>query len=373
MDAPVTDTPNGPGSGAATVDTPHVQVILDENQVPGTLRTALNRVNARVSLRSLDKALTQGISPTADVCVILPRRHNAPDVLGQLLADASMRDCATLVFDPGANHRREESPARTPGQETESARGLSALDEQLRLASEIQRDLLPGALPETSPLSIEVLYLPAEYVSGDIYDVSRLDEERIGLSIADATGHGLPAALLTIFVKNSFRGKAISGDTYRILEPDEVLAGLNAELLNTRLSGGQFITGLHAVLDRKTRLMRWARGGIPYPVLIRPGEAPRRLASHGGLMGAFADVDFEVTSHEFLRGDTLLLFTDGLEALLLKHDEAFSVGEIQDSAWVRRVAAEGPVAGLEAIRALAADTPEWQWHKDDITVLAVSM
>ena len=59
--------PMARGGGAATVDTPHVQVILDENQVPRPLRTALNRVNARVSLRSLDKALADGISPTADV------------------------------------------------------------------------------------------------------------------------------------------------------------------------------------------------------------------------------------------------------------------------------------------------------------------
>ena len=303
----------------------------------------------------------------------MPRRHSAPDVLGQLLADASQRDCATLVFEPDSDTRRmNEELNRLRRREAEMRPGAHGFDEQLRLAGEIQRDLLPGAMPETSPLSVEALYLPAEYVSGDIYDVSRLDEDHVGLSIADATGHGLPAALLTIFVKNSFRGKAINGDGYRILEPDEVLRGLNADLLNTRLSGCQFITGLHAVLDRQTCRMRWARGGVPYPVLIRPGEAPRRLASHGSLMGAFEKPGFEVAYHQFELGDTLLFFTDGLEALLLRHDEAFSTGEIVESAWVRRVAADGPNAGLEAIRTLAADTPDWQWHKDDITVLAVS-
>lgn len=356
------------------MDTPHVQVILDENQVPAPLRTALNRVNARVSLRSLDKALTNGISPTADVCVILPRRHSAPDVLGQLLADASQRDCATLVFEPDSGARRmSEELDRLRRRDAERNLDVRQLDEQLKLASEIQRDLLPGRLPETSPLTMDVLYLPADFVSGDIYDVGALDENRVALSLADATGHGLPAALLTIFVKNSFRGKAIDGDAFRILGPDEVLAALNAELLNTHLSGCQFITGLHAVLDRRQGEIRWARGGVPYPVLVRPGAAPRRLASRGSLLGAFESPRYEVASHQFEPGDTLLFFTDGLESLLLAYDPAFSVGEIEDSTWVRRVAADGVAWGLKAIGDLVAGTSEDAWHKDDITLLAVSM
>lgn len=356
------------------METPHVQVILDENQVPAPLRTALNRVHARVSLRSLDKALASGISPTADVCVILPRKHSAPDVLGQLLAEASQRDCATLVFEPESNLRRlNETTTRLRQRDAELNDGARQLNEQLKLASEIQRDLLPGSLPDTSPLSVDVLYLPADFVSGDIYDVNPLDESRVGLSIADATGHGLPAALLTIFVKNMFRGRARDGQSYRIQEPDEVLAALNTELLDTHLSGCQFITGLHAVLDRSRHEIRWARGGVPYPVLIRRGEAPRRLVSQGSLMGAFANPHFDVATHVFEPGDTLLFFTDGLESLLLRYDPAFSIGDIAESTWVRRVAVDGPAWGLKAICDLAAGTSEQEWHQDDITLLAVSL
>lgn len=422
---------------------PHVQVILDRNHVPGPLRTALHRVQARVSLRSMDKALADGISPTADICVILPRRQSRPDVLSRILADASERACATLVLEedepagemeemlcspaPDAPHlpaggnptlsksrravlpdpthrltaargktsalntdeltgriktlceirsplrRMSEELARLRRRSAEGDRGTRQLDEQLRLAAEIQRDLLPRALPDASPLVVNALYLPADFVSGDTYDVTRLDEDHMALSLADATGHGLPAALLTIFVRNSFRGKEIHGDSYRILEPDEVLYRLNAELLNTGLSGCQFITGLYAVYSRATGRLRWARGGLPYPVLIRPGQAPRRLVSHGGLVGAFDNPCFEVVSHPLAPGDTLLFFTDGLEALLLRHDEAFSAGDIENSTWVRRISEAGAEAALEDLRELAAHAPDETWRKDDITLLAVRM
>jgi serine phosphatase RsbU (regulator of sigma subunit) len=419
------------------VDIPHVQVILDQNQVPGALRTALNRVKARVSLRSLDKALADGISPTADICVILPRKQSSPDVLDRILANATERACATLVLEstdelvgegaeesawpapcpqgPSATinpgvlpdplrrlmtrneetsalnadeltgrikalceirspmRRMSEELARLRRRDAEGGQDVLHLDEQLRLAGQIQRDLLPGTLPDTSPLTIETLYLPANFVSGDTYDVSRLDEDHSSFSVADATGHGLPAALLTTFVKNSFRGKEVTGTTSRILEPDEVLRRLNAELFNARLSGGQFITGLHAVFTHSTGQIRWARGGLPYPVLVRAGQAPRRLASYGGLMGAFESADFEVVSHQFAPGDTLLFFTDGLEALLLRHDEAFSAGNIEDSTWIRRLIEAGAAAAIQEIRELATRTPDEKWRKDDITLLVVSM
>jgi serine phosphatase RsbU (regulator of sigma subunit) len=398
------------------VNTPHVQVILDQNTVPAPLRTALNRVKARVSLRSLDKALASGISPSADVCVILPHRKSPADVLDRILADASSRACATMIVPPAERFNGDGQASNDPirrlagegddasamnadeltgriralceirsplqqmraqlaelrRREAEQQRGPRHLDEQLRLAAEVQRELLPGALPRMGGLSVEALYLPADFVSGDIYDVSRLDEDHLGLSLADATGHGLPAALLTIFIKNSFRGKEITGDDYRILRPDEILDRLNAEIVNTRLSQCQFITALHAVYDSRTATLRWARGGVPYPVLARPGQTPRRLVSAGTLVGAFEKPVFEVAEHAFEPGDTLLMFTDGLEALLQRHDPAFTAGDLAHSIWLRLLADQGLAEAMEEIRRLAARTDD-AWQRDDITLLAASM
>ncbi len=390
------------------VTTPHVQLILDADMVPPPLQAALNRVHARVSVRSLARALSAGIPSSVDVCVILPGAHECPDLLARILSEASEQACATLVLSRDEVGSGVARPVNGPDRHTATADELTGRiktlceirspmrrlreqldqlrrrdeqliaaarerDEQLRLASQIQMDLLPEPLVDADPLSVSTLFLPADHVSGDIYDVARLDEDRFGFSIADATGHGLPAALLTILIKQSFRGKEITDGSYRIIEPDELLSRLNAELLHRTLSQCQFITALHAILDRTSRQVRWARGGSPYPVLLRPGELPRQLRSAGGLIGALPQQTFEVAGIELEPGDTLLLYTDGLEAFLLGRHASCAEGAILESPWLDRVAIDGPDAALDAIREQACRLSTREWPRDDITVIAIKL
>src|SRR6202453_5516879 len=86
---------------------------------------------------------------------------------------------------------------------------MPRLDEELRLAAKLQQDFLPKTLPQIGPVHFHTLFLPAGYVSGDFYDVMRLDEKHIGFYIADAVGHGVPAALLTMFIKHALATKQI--------------------------------------------------------------------------------------------------------------------------------------------------------------------
>lgn len=394
------------------MNTPHVQLILDRATVPPPLRTALNRVKARVSVRSLEKARTRGVSPTADVCVLLPAGGEPADVLAEILAGASDQACATMVIPPAGT----DAGAMWQGMDPRLGTGVGSLnadeltgriralceirhplrsmreelrrlrrrdeqltldarerEQQLRLASQIQQDLLPEPLTDAGPLRVSTLYLPADHVSGDIYDIARLDETHFSFSLADATGHGMPAALLTILIKNSFRGKEIVGDTYRIIEPDEVLNRLNQELLQTSLSQCQFITGLHAVFDSASHELRFARGGSPYPVLLRPGEAPRQIRTAGGLMGVFENQTFEVGRIRLEPGDTLLFYTDGLEALLLGPQASCTDAAILRSDWLDRVRIDGPDAALEHLRTLAATRSDADWIHDDITAIALRL
>jgi sigma-B regulation protein RsbU (phosphoserine phosphatase) len=245
------------------------------------------------------------------------------------------------------------------------------VDEQLRLAGQVQSDLLPEPLAETHPLEISTLYLPADYISGDIYDIARLDEHHIGFSIADATGHGLPAALLTFLIKKSLRGKEIFDHSYRIIEPDELLARLNEELLQASLSQCQFVTALHAIFDRRSDRMRWARGGCPYPILVRCGEPARLVTSDGGLIGAF-EQRFEVVEHTLEPGDTLVFYSDGLDALLL-HGSGPAARTLSETPWIRILEQQGPEPALQAVRELVARSAPSDWHADDITIIAIRM
>ncbi|GAI24008.1 unnamed protein product, partial [marine sediment metagenome] len=100
------------------------------------------------------------------------------------------------------------------------------LTEQLRLAGLVQQDFLPTQLPNTNEVQWASVFLPAEWVSGDIYDIVRIDEQHIGFYVADVVGHGVPAALLTIFLKQALAMRETIENNYQIFPPTEVMKKL---------------------------------------------------------------------------------------------------------------------------------------------------
>src|SRR5256885_4306186 len=113
---------------------------------------------------------------------------------------------------------------------------MQRVDEEMRLAARLQQDFLPKTLPQLGKVRFHSLYRPAGYVSGDLYDVMRLDESHVGFYMADAVGHGMPAALLTMFIKNALITKQITPEGYRLLAPGETMAGLNDSIISQNLS-----------------------------------------------------------------------------------------------------------------------------------------
>src|SRR5207237_6088392 len=109
------------------------------------------------------------------------------------------------------------------------------IDQELELAQRIQLSFLPQTLPDVPQVRFAVRYLLCGRVGGDFYDVFRLDERHVGLYVADAMGHGVPASLLTIFVKKGVKTKEVSGQQYRLVPPDEVLFRLNRALIDKQL------------------------------------------------------------------------------------------------------------------------------------------
>jgi len=157
-----------------------------------------------------------------------------------------------------------------------------------------------------------VLYRPVSFVSGDIYDITRLDETHVGFYIADAVGHGLPAALLTMFIKKALQTKRIVGNTYEIVAPDASLAQLNEDICSQELSSCQFCTALYGVLDVANLTLTYARAGHPEPLLIRRGGGIEQLGGEGCLLGIFEDAAFELCQAKLSPGDRIILYTDGV-------------------------------------------------------------
>lgn len=195
--------------------------------------------------------------------------------------------------------------------------------EQLRLAGLLQRDFLPAQLPNSDDLQWVVTFLPAEWVSGDIYDVARIDEQHIGFYVADAVGHSMPAALLTMFIKQALVMRQTIDKNYRIFSPAEVVKNLNVKMAGQKLSGYQFATCCYCLLNVKSRQVTFARAGHPYPILLREGEPPRQLEARGSLLGIFENAQFLQETVQLQKGDRLLLYSDGAEDLVGRlHDKS---------------------------------------------------
>jgi sigma-B regulation protein RsbU (phosphoserine phosphatase) len=195
------------------------------------------------------------------------------------------------------------------------------LAEQLRLAGLVQKDFLPSKLPNSEKLKWGTVYLPAEWVSGDIYDIVRLDEEHIGFYLADVVGHGMPAALLTIFLKQALVMRQTVESNYHIFSPSEVIKNLNVRMAAQKLSGYQFATCCYCLLNIRTLELTYARAGHPYPILLRPGKEPEQLEIRGSLLGIFEQAEFPQGTIQLQPGDKLLLYSDGADSIVGGFDE----------------------------------------------------
>ncbi len=197
-----------------------------------------------------------------------------------------------------------------------AAGNFEELDEEMRLAAKLQRDFLPRSLPEVGPVRFATLFRPAGWVSGDIYDVFRLDETHVGFYIADVVGHGMPAALLTMFIKKALQTKQINGSRYEIVPPGKVLTGLNADICEQNLSSCQFCTAVYGIIDTDNLLLRYARGGHPSPLLFDADGAVQRPDAVGALLGVFPEETFSQQEINLHPGHRLIVFSDGAEEML---------------------------------------------------------
>ena len=189
------------------------------------------------------------------------------------------------------------------------------LTRQLEMAGHVQRNFLPTKLPNTETLQWATVFRPAEWVSGDIYDIVRLDEKHIGFYLADAVGHSMPAALLTMFLKQAAIMRQTFQNDYKVFQPWEVIKTLNLRMSEQELAGCLFATAFYGLLNIETLELKYCRGGHPYPILIRKNERIS-LQSRGGLLGVFPEAAFEQRSIQLQSGDKLFIYSDGGEPLI---------------------------------------------------------
>lgn len=241
---------------------------------------------------------------------------------------------------------------------------------QLRMAGVVQRDFLPKSLPDSSELRWSALFVPAEWVSGDIYDVERLDETHIGFYVADVVGHGMPAALLTMFVKQALVMRETEGNSYRIFSPKECLASLNERMAEQKLSGNQFASCCYCLLDTERMQVVFARAGHPYPVLIRPGSEPRQLITSGNLLGVFGDTGCNHGAIQLMQGDKFLVYSDGVEPFI---GEFTGTGEFRFGERFKRMCGLPVEEMFSELESMAVYQGPENQIQDDITAVCLEV
>jgi sigma-B regulation protein RsbU (phosphoserine phosphatase) len=240
------------------------------------------------------------------------------------------------------------------------------IDAELELARRIQMSFLPQTLPEVAGARFAVHYRLSGRVGGDFYDLFRLDEHTVGLYVADAMGHGVPASLLTIFVKKGVRAKEVFGQQYRLVPPGEVLGRLNRDLVEQAMADHPFITMVYALYNHREQTLTFARAGHPYPLhLPRDGE-PRLWQVEGSLLGVF-ETAFPMRSHQVGPGDKVLLYSDGI-------DGAGFEGQAPGSDSLLACAARHRALPIqEFVAALARDLFGKGSQPDDLTLLGLEV
>ena len=187
---------------------------------------------------------------------------------------------------------------------------------ELELARKVQFALMPRPPKPRGVLQVAVRYTPANQLGGDVYDFYRLDNNRLGILVADVSGHGVNSAMLSGMVKALAAGLSIA-----VLEPGELLAGLDVAG-EQYFPEGYFCTGFYLIADEETGLVRYAGVGHPPAMIIGP-NGPRMLQSNPGMLG-IGMVDGTAGDSDRLEpGESLIIYTDGLTDAMDPSDVIF--------------------------------------------------
>jgi sigma-B regulation protein RsbU (phosphoserine phosphatase) len=188
-------------------------------------------------------------------------------------------------------------------------RRLHDLRHELDTARQIQMSILPRQMPRVDGIDLAARYLPMAAVAGDFYDFLDLGPGRIGVLVADVSGHGVPAALIASMVKIALVAQTPHGD-----DPARVLTGLN-QIFCGRLER-QFVTAAYAYVDAVEGRLRYAAAGHPPALVIRrhaEGQAQvDTIVENGVMLGHFPDWTYTATERPLCPGDRLVLYTDGV-------------------------------------------------------------
>ena len=246
---------------------------------------------------------------------------------------------------------------------TSSTERLASIQHELETARRIQASIMPQQMPGIRGLDIAVRYRPMAEVAGDFYDFIQIDEQRLGVLVADVSGHGVPAALVASMVKVAVAAQAPNAD-----DPAQVLAGLNRVLAPH--VAGQFVTAAYIFVDTIRRVLTYSGAAHPAILIARSGGVVEEIEKNGLMIGPFSFASYENTTVQLGAGDLIVIYTDGITEAANPADEDFGGDRLRNA-----LAANGGRGANEIADALMASVTRWSPgpQQDDRTLVVIDV
>lgn len=237
------------------------------------------------------------------------------------------------------------------------------LQRELELAATVQRSLLPEQLPQYPDYGFAAYLQPARHVGGDFYDVLPIDEEHLGILIADVADKGFHAALVMAVTRTLFlqEGK-------RMLSPAAVATAVHRGLLEAS-SHDTFLTAFYGVLHRPTGRLVYVRAAQERPLWVKTDGSIEPLSGNGRFLGMLDPLQLTEYTIQLQPGDRLILFSDGVPDAVNANDEQYGYQRLQTA-----VADCATLPAKQIISHIARSVASWCQNSpafDDLTLLVV--
>jgi phosphoserine phosphatase RsbU/P len=281
-----------------------------------------------------DLILLDAMMPEMDgyeVCSILKASPETRDIPVIFLTGKTDVDAETKGFEVGAVDyiHKPFSPAVVRARinthlmlreaREQLVQQLLYINHELEMAREIQQSILPHQTPKIKGLEIAARYLPMNSVAGDFYDFLVIDETHVGILVADVSGHGLPAALISSMLK-----VALSVQAQHACDPARVLSGLNQSLCGSFRH--HFATAVYVFVDMEKNSLRYAGAGHPPLLLWRTSTASAsEMVENGLLLGLHPEESYSVMEVPIEPGDKAILYTDGIPETTSPSEQEFGI------------------------------------------------
>jgi len=271
----------------------------------------------------------------------------------------------------------KEAFEKIESQNHELSRAHHRMKKDLDAAARVQRMLLPEGFPEIPGWNFAWSYKPCDELAGDALNMVRINDSQIGLYLLDVSGHGVPAALLSVTATRSLNPR--SGGIASLISgpgtnPDAVSPPQVASRLNTLYpmssNGDHYFTMIYGVLDIRTGSLRFTVAGHPAPILARVGYCPQRLDVTGFAIGMIDGIEYEESTIDLQPGDRLFFYSDGLIEEMNAQREQFGSDKLLSA-----ISDAQTLSLNDTVESLVQKVIDWRGENhlsDDVSILAIS-